>query len=67
MSKKLLLLPNPGVWDYTADETQRYILSEAMDRSVNIVEGFSKTPPHWMPYSGCAAGNVGGTSINIFK
>ena len=54
--------PSPGVWDYDADETQRYILNEAMSRGVNIVEGFSKTPPYWMTYSGCAGGNVNGTS-----
>lgn len=49
--------PSPGVWDYSADETQRYILTEAMERGVDIVEGFSKTPPYWMTYSGCSAGN----------
>ena len=54
--------PSPGVWDYDADETQRYILNEAMSRGVNIVEGFSKTPPYWMTYSSCAGGNVNGTS-----
>lgn len=54
--------PSPGVWDYDADETQRYILNQAISRGVNIVEGFSKTPPYWMTYSGCAAGNVNGTS-----
>lgn len=62
MLRKLLVLLYHGVWYYTADGTQRYILSDAMDRSVNIVEGFSKTPPYRMTYSRCAAGNVGGTS-----
>lgn len=54
--------PSPGIWNYNADSTQRYILNEAIARGVNIVEGFSKTPPYWMTYSGCASGNVGGTS-----
>lgn len=54
--------PSEGVWDYDADETQRYILSEAIKRGVDIVEGFSKTPPYWMTYSGCSAGNTDGTS-----
>ena len=54
--------PEPGVWDYTADETQRYVLNEAIARGVNIVEGFAKTPPYWMTYSGCSAGNVDGAS-----
>ncbi|MFA9465710.1 MAG: glycoside hydrolase [Velocimicrobium sp.] len=54
--------PSPGVWNYNADATQRYILNEAIDRGVNIVEGFAKTAPYWMTYSGCSAGNVDGTS-----
>lgn len=54
--------PAPGVWDYTADATQRYILDEAILRGVDIVEGFAKTPPYWMTYSGCSAGNIDGTS-----
>ncbi len=54
--------PSPGVWNYNADATQRYILDEAIDRGVNIVEGFAKTAPYWMTYSGCSAGNVDGTS-----
>lgn len=54
--------PAPGVWNYNADATQRYILTESMKRGVNIVEGFAKTAPYWMTYSGCAGGNVNGTS-----
>ncbi len=54
--------PEPGVWNYSADATQRLILNEAIERGVNIVEGFAKTPPHWMTYSGCSAGNTNGTS-----
>ncbi|MDK2808482.1 MAG: hypothetical protein PWP24_1217, partial [Clostridiales bacterium] len=54
--------PSPGVWNYNADATQRYILSQAIDRGVDIVEGFAKTAPYWMTYSGCSAGNVDGTS-----
>lgn len=49
--------PSPGVWNYSADATQRYVLTEAIERGVDIVEGFSKTPPYWMTYSGCSAGN----------
>lgn len=49
--------PSPGVWNYSADATQRYVLTEAIKRGVDIVEGFSKTPPYWMTYSGCSAGN----------
>lgn len=54
--------PAPGIWDYTADARQRYILDEAIARGVDIVEGFAKSPPYWMTYSGCSAGNVGGIS-----
>ena len=35
----------------------------AIDRGVNIVEGFSKTPTYWMSYSGCSAGNTDGNNI----
>lgn len=54
--------PAPGVWNYDADATQRYILTESMKRGVNIVEGFAKTAPYWMTKSKCAGGNVNGTS-----
>lgn len=54
--------PSEGVWDYDADESQRYILNQAINRGVDIVEGFSKTPPYWMTYSGCSAGNTDGAS-----
>ena len=58
--------PYPGVWDYNADATQRQILSGAIERGVNIVEGFSKTPPFWMTYSGCSAGNIDGNNIDQY-
>ena len=54
--------PSEGVWDYDADESQRYILNQAINRGVDIVEGFSKIPPYWMTYSGCSAGNTDGAS-----
>ena len=54
--------PSPGVWNDQADATQRSILNGAMARGANIVEGFAKTPPYWMTYSGCASGNTDGTS-----
>lgn len=54
--------PSEGVWNFNADESQRYILSQAIKRGVDIVEGFSKTPPYWMTYSGCSAGNTDGAS-----
>ncbi|MCR5321383.1 MAG: RICIN domain-containing protein [Lachnospiraceae bacterium] len=51
-----------GTFDPNADAGQRSILQGAMRRGVNLVEGFAKTPPYFMTLSGCASGNVNGTS-----
>lgn len=51
-----------GTFDSNADAGQRSILQGAMRRGVNLVEGFAKTPPYFMTISGCASGNVNGSS-----
>ena len=53
--------PSPGVWDWTADANQRWVLREAMKRGANQVEAFSNSPPWWMTRSGSVTGNGGGT------
>lgn len=47
-----------GSYDWSRDANQRKILNEAIERGVDIVEAFSNSPPYWMTYSGCSAGNT---------
>lgn len=47
-----------GCYDWTKDVNQRKILNEAIERGVDILEAFSNSPPYWMTYSGCSAGNT---------
>lgn len=57
----------PGVYDWTADEGQRYILQGAIDRGVNITEAFLNSPPYWMTYSQCTSGSVTGLTDNLYS
>lgn len=52
--------PEPGVWDWDADQRQVEVLKGAMERGVDIVEAFSNSAPYWMTKSGCTAGNGSG-------
>ena len=52
--------PSPGVWDWTADENQRWVLREAIKRGANQLEAFSNSPPWWMTQSGSVTGGQGG-------
>lgn len=54
--------PTQGVWDWTADPGQRWVLHQAIAKGVNHTEAFSNSPPYWMTKSGCAAGNHDGSS-----
>lgn len=52
-------------FDYSADENQIKVLSEAAERvspGELIIEGFSNSPPYWMTESGCASGSASGGS-----
>lgn len=53
--------PNPGVWDWSADANQRYVLKAAMQRGADQPEAFSNSPPWWATVSGSVTGGVGGT------
>jgi O-glycosyl hydrolase len=57
--------PTNGVWDWTADANQRWMLQAALARGVNIVEAFANSPPWWMTYSGSPTGSVGGNTNNL--
>jgi O-glycosyl hydrolase len=50
----------PGVWDWTADANQRWVLHAAIRRGADQLEAFSNSPPWWMTRSGSVTGNVGG-------
>ncbi|MDQ2798910.1 MAG: RICIN domain-containing protein [Armatimonadota bacterium] len=50
----------PGVWDWTADANQRYVLQAAIKKGANQLEAFSNSPPWWMTKSGSVTGNQGG-------
>ena len=46
----------PGEWDLRSDSAQRWVLEQAVSRSVRTVEGFVVSPHHWWTNSGCTAG-----------
>lgn len=59
--------PQPGVWDWNADATQRWVLHAAKDRLGTdlVVEAFSNSPPHWMTHSNTSSGNFDGGQENL--
>ena len=52
--------PQPGVWDWSADANQRYVLKAAIQRGANQLEAFSNSPPWWATVSGSVTGGVNG-------
>lgn len=46
----------PGEWDLTSDSAQRWVLEQALARSVRTVEAFAVSPHYWWTNSGCTAG-----------
>lgn len=52
--------PSPGVWDWTADANQRWVLQESIKKGANQLEAFSNSPPWWATVSGSVTGNKGG-------
>lgn len=52
--------PSPGVWDWTADANQRWMLQAAKARGANKFEAFSNSPPWWMTISGDSSGAADG-------
>lgn len=54
--------PSSGVWNWNADQNQRWMLKAALARGVNRVEAFANSPPYWMTVSGSVTGAVGGTN-----
>ena len=54
--------PSRGVWNWNADQNQRWILKAALARGVNRVEAFANSPPYWMTVSGSVTGGHNGKS-----
>ncbi|KAK4526363.1 hypothetical protein GAYE_SCF23G4277 [Galdieria yellowstonensis] len=52
--------PVPGVYDWSADEAQRWFLMAAIQRGVEIQEAMAYSPPYWMTYSGSTTGGPKG-------
>jgi hypothetical protein len=57
--------PSPGVWNWTVDANQRWILRQAVALGANRVEAFANSPPWWMTVSGSVTGSTNGTSNNL--
>jgi O-glycosyl hydrolase len=56
---------SPGVWDWTADANQRWVLRQAVALGANRVVAFANSPPWWMTVSGSVTGSTNGTSNNL--
>ena len=54
--------PSRGVWNWDADQNQRWMLKAALARGVNRVEAFANSPPYWMTVSGSVTGGTNGAA-----
>lgn len=53
-------------YDWSADSAQRRVMLKIKaQRSDAQFEAFSNSPPYWMTYSGCSAGNFNGNDDNL--
>jgi autotransporter-associated beta strand protein len=52
--------PSVGVYNWTADANQRWVLQQAIAKGANVIEAFSNSPPYWMTISGSVTGASGG-------
>ena len=57
--------PANGVWNWNADQNQRWMLKRAIALGVNHVYAFANSPPWWMTVSGSVTGSTDGTSDNL--
>ncbi|HKJ44167.1 MAG TPA: glycoside hydrolase, partial [Sunxiuqinia sp.] len=59
-------LSETAPYDWTADAGQRRILLKIKEKRPDaIFEAFSNSPPYWMTYSGCSAGNNPANADNL--
>jgi hypothetical protein len=54
--------PSNGVWNWSADLNQRWVLQAAEARGANLVEALSVSPPWWMCVNSNVNGNASGTN-----
>jgi O-glycosyl hydrolase len=54
--------PTNGVWNWNADQNQRWVLRTAVAMGANLVDAFANSPPWWMTVSGSVTGASGGTN-----
>jgi O-glycosyl hydrolase len=53
-------------YDWSADKAQRTIMLKIKEKRPDAVfEAFSNSPPYWMTYSGCSAGNIDPMADNL--
>jgi O-glycosyl hydrolase len=57
--------PTHGVWNWSADANQRWMLRQALALGANRVVAFANSPPWWMTVSGSVTGSADGTSNNL--
>jgi O-glycosyl hydrolase len=57
--------PQPGVWDWSADANQRWMLKRAVALGANRVVAFANSPPWWMTVSGSVTGSADGSGNNL--
>jgi len=48
--------PTNGIWNWSADANQRWVLQQAEANGANLVDAFANSPPWWM----CGNSNVDG-------
>lgn len=53
--------PTNGVWNWNADQNQRWVLRQALAEGANLVDAFANSPPWWMTISGSVTGNTNTT------
>ncbi len=54
--------PTNGIWNWNADQNQRWILQQAEARGVNLVDAFANSPPWWMCVNSNCVGNASYTN-----
>jgi len=55
--------PTNGVWNWSADANQRWMLQAALARGVDHIEAFANSPPWWMTVSGSVTGSTNGNNL----
>ena len=57
--------PTNGVWDWSADQNQRWMMRQAVALGANHIYAFANSPPWWMTVSGSVTGPTNGAMNNL--